>query len=117
MACGNAEHAIICGEKDVDHRLLSARELEGIVSAKPQGHQFLCPYDSDIRLRDHAIRSAKHLPDTGPPLATGRIVDFFLHHGTTEPLLCTSLAAPQDQENCFGFQSNTVLELIVKRSV
>jgi hypothetical protein len=45
------------------------------------------------------------------------MVDFFLYNGTTEPLPCPSLAAPHDQENRFGFQSDTVLALIVKRSV
>jgi hypothetical protein len=63
------------------------------------------------------MRPAEHLPDTGPSFATGRIVDFFLHHGTTEPLPCTSLAAPQDQEHRFGFQADTILALIVKRSI
>jgi hypothetical protein len=63
------------------------------------------------------MRPAEHLPDTGPSFATGHMVDFFLHNGTTEPLPCPSLAAPHDQENRFGFQSDTVLALIVKRSV
>jgi hypothetical protein len=46
------------------------------------------------------MRPAEHIPDTGPSLATWRIVDFFLHDDTTEPLPYTGLAAPQDQENC-----------------
>jgi len=116
-ACGDAEHAIICGETDVDRRLLGTREMESIIGAKPHRPQFLPTCDSDIRQRDRAMRPAEHIPDTGPSFATGRSVDFFLHNGTTEPLLCTGLAAPQDQENRFGFQSDTVLALIVKRSV
>jgi hypothetical protein len=117
VACGNAEHTIIGGEKDVNRRLLGTREMESIVGAKPQRLQFLCTGDRNVRQRDRAMRAAEHLPNTGPSFATGCMVNFFLHHGTTEPLPCTGLAAPQDQENRFGFQSDTVLALIVKRSV
>lgn len=35
VTCGNAEHMIISGEKDVDCRLLGTREMQGIVGAKP----------------------------------------------------------------------------------
>jgi hypothetical protein len=44
------------------------------------------------------MRPAEHIPDTEPSFATGCIVDFFLHNGTTEPLPCTGLAAPRDRE-------------------
>jgi hypothetical protein len=95
---------LIGSEKDVDRRLLGTREMEGIIGTKPQRLQCLRTGDSDIRQRDRVLHPAEHLSDTGPSCTTGRIVDFFLHHGTTEPLPCTGLAVPQDQENRFGFQ-------------
>jgi hypothetical protein len=63
------------------------------------------------------MRPTEHLSGTGSSFTTGRIVDFFLHNGTTEPLPYTDLAAPQDQENRFSFQADTVLALIIKRAV
>jgi hypothetical protein len=45
------------------------------------------------------------------------MVDFFLNHSITEPLPCPGLAVPHAQEHRFGFQADTVLTLIVKRSV
>src|SRR6266567_1672502 len=98
VACGDAEHAIIGGEKDVDCRLLGAGKMEGIIGAKAHRLQFLCTRDSNSRQRDRARRSAEHIPDTRPSLGTWRIVDLFLDNGTTEPLPYPSLATPQDQE-------------------
>jgi hypothetical protein len=117
VAGGDAEHAIIGGEKDVDGCMLGTREMESIVGAKPHRLQFLCTCDSGIRQRDRAVRSAEHIPDTRPSLGTGRIVNLFFHNGTTEPLPCTGLATSQDQEYRFGFQPYTVLALIVKGTV
>jgi len=57
------------------------------------------------------------MPDTRPALATWRIIDLFLHDGTTEPLPYTDLATPQDQQNRFSFQPYAVLALIVKGTV
>jgi hypothetical protein len=60
---------------------------------------------------------AEHAPDSRPSLATWGVVDLFFHDSTTEPLPCPSLAAPQDQENRFGFQPYALLALIIKRTV
>src|SRR5262245_46924039 len=60
VACSDTEHAIICGEKDVDRRLLGTSEMEGIIGAKPQSLQFLRTCDSDIRQRDRVMRPAEH---------------------------------------------------------
>jgi hypothetical protein len=50
-------------------------------------------------------------------LITRRVVDLFLHDGTTDPLPGAGLTMPQDQQNCLGFQANAVLALIVKWAV
>jgi hypothetical protein len=55
VACGDAAHAIIGGEKDVNCRLFGAREMESIVGAKSHRLQFLRTCDSSIRQRDCAV--------------------------------------------------------------
>src|SRR6266545_2226240 len=117
VAYCDAEHAIICSEKDVNHRPLGAGEMEGIVGPKPHRLDFLRTCDSGIRERDRAVCPAEHTPDTRPTLATWRVVDFFLHNGTTEPLPFPCLAASQDQEDRLGFQPDAILALIIKRAV
>jgi hypothetical protein len=57
------------------------------------------------------------MPDTGASLATGRVVDLFLYDSTTKPLPYTGFEAPHDQEDCFGFQADTVLTLLIKGTV
>src|SRR5262249_3840666 len=108
---------IIGGKKDVDCCLLGAGKMKGIVGAKAHGLQLLCTRDRGSRQRDGALCPAEHSPDTRPSLTTWGVVNLFLHDGTTEPLPCPGLAAPQDQEHRFGFQPHAVLALIVKRTV
>jgi len=106
---GDAEHAIVCCEEDIDRCVLSTRQMESVIGTKTYGLYGLCTLDRGISQAHRGLSAAEHALDPRAALAIGGIADLFLHDGTADPLPFACLTVPQDEEDRFGTDITGIL--------